>query len=198
MPRNGEDVRKRLQWAALELYADRGYEETTAAEIAAKAGVTERTFFRHFPDKREVLFDGDAVFSEALMSGVRRAPAALGPWETLFLAFRSVKHLFVENRPFSEPRQRVIARSPALQERAMAKTSSLIAGVSTALCERGTPAQQANLAAQMGMAALSYAVAAWLADGASDLGEHIVMAFDEVSNLSSSSTALAKRKQDHP
>jgi len=198
MPRNGEDVRKRLQWAALELYRDRGYEETTAAEIAAKAGVTERTFFRHFPDKREVLFDGDVAFSKALTSAVRHASPSLGPWDTLFLAFNSVKHMFVENRPFSEPRQRVIARSPALQERAMAKTRSLIAGLNTALCERGTPALQANLAAQMGMAALGHAVAAWFADGASDLGEHIAMAFDEVRNLSSSSTALTKRKQDHP
>jgi AcrR family transcriptional regulator len=198
MPRNSEDVRKRLQWAALELYGERGYEETTAAEIAARAGVTERTFFRHFPDKREVLFDGDAAFSEALMSAVRRAPPALGPWDTLFLAFSSVAHLFIENRPFSEPRQRVIARSPALQERAMAKTRSLIAGLSTALCERGTPAQKANLAAQMGMAALGHAVAAWFADGASDLGKHIVMAFDEVRDLSSSSTELRKRKQVKP
>lgn len=198
MPRNGEDVRKRLQWAALELYGKRGYEETTAAEIAAKAGVTERTFFRHFADKREVLFDGDAVFSEALMGAVRRAPPALGPWDTLFLAFISVKHLFVENRPFAEPRQRVIARSPALQERAMAKTRSLIAGLSTALCERGTPAQHANLAAQLGMATLGHAVAAWFADGSSDLGHHIVMAFHEVHDLSSSSTELTKRKQADP
>ena len=66
MPRDGKKVRKHLQWAALELYRERGYEETTAAKIAAKAGVTERTFFRHFPDKREVLFDGDAVFTEAV------------------------------------------------------------------------------------------------------------------------------------
>ena len=71
MPRNGEEVRKRLQWAALELFREHGYEETTAAEIAAKAGVTERTFFRHFPDKREVLFDGDAAFIEALKTAVR-------------------------------------------------------------------------------------------------------------------------------
>jgi AcrR family transcriptional regulator len=74
MPRNGEEVRKRLQWAALELFRERGYEETTAAEIAAKSGVTERTFFRHFPDKREVLFDGDVAFSEAMTAAVRNAP----------------------------------------------------------------------------------------------------------------------------
>src|SRR6202000_3564073 len=102
MPRNGEEVRKRLPWPPLELYRERGYEETTAAEIAAKAGVTERTFFRHFPDKREVLFDGDAAFTEAVATAVRNAPETLGPWDTLFLAFNSVKQTFVENRPFTD------------------------------------------------------------------------------------------------
>jgi len=195
MPRNGEEVRKRLQWAALELFRERGYEETTAAEIAAKAGVTERTFFRHFPDKREVLFDGETAFSEALATAVRNAPDALGPWDTLYFAFNTVKHVFVENRPFTEPRQRVIANSPALLERAAAKTRSLIAAVASALCERGLSAPQANLAAQMGMATLSHGVAAWFNDGSIDLGEHIVKAFQEARYLSSSNTAIAKGKR---
>jgi AcrR family transcriptional regulator len=84
MPRDGENVRKRLQCSALELFRERGYEDTTAAQIAAKAGVTERTFFRHFPDKREVLFNGDIAFTEAVTTAVRGAPKALGPWEALF------------------------------------------------------------------------------------------------------------------
>jgi AcrR family transcriptional regulator len=192
MPRNGADVRKRLQLAALELFSERGYEETTAAEIAAKAGVTERTFFRHFPDKREVLFDGDTAFIEALTSAVRHAPPALGPWDTLFLAFNAVKQIFVENRPFTEPRQRVIASNPALQERAVAKTRSVIAAVASALCERGLTVPQANLAAQMGMATLSHGVSAWFNDGSIDLGEHIVRAFQEARDLSSSNIAIAK------
>ena len=186
MPRNGDTVRRSLQWAALELYRERGYLETTAAEIAAKAGVTERTFFRHFPDKREVLFDGDAAFAEALTSAVRQASPTLGAWDTLFLAFNSVKEMFIENRPFSEPRQRVIASSPALQERAAAKTRVLIGALASALCERGVPGAQANLAAQVGMAALSQAVAAWFNDDSTDLGKHISRAFQEVHDLSSS------------
>ena len=195
MPRNGADVRKRLQLAALELFSERGYEETTAAEIAAKAGVTERTFFRHFPDKREVLFDGDTAFIEALTSAVRHAPPALGPWDTLFLAFNAVKQIFVENRPFTEPRQRVIASNPALQERAVAKTRSVIAAVASALCERGLTVPQANLAAQMGMATLSHGVSAWFNDGSIDLGEHIVRAFQEARDLSSSNIATAQGKR---
>jgi AcrR family transcriptional regulator len=195
MPRNGEAVRKRLQWAALELYRERGYEETTAAEIAAKAGVTERTFFRHFPDKREVLFDGDTAFSEAVATAVRNAPKTLGPWDTLYFAFNTVKHVFVENRPFTEPRQYVIASSPALQERAAAKTRLLIATVASALSERGLSIPQANLAAQMGMATLSHGVTAWFKDGSIDLGEHIVRAFQEARDLASSNTAIAKGKR---
>jgi AcrR family transcriptional regulator len=198
MPRDGKEVRKRLQLAALELYRDGGYEQTTAADIAAKAGVTERTFFRHFPDKREVLFDGDAAFIDALTSAVRQAPSALGPWDTLFLAFRSVEPMFVENRPFTGPRQQVIAGSPALQERAMAKSRSVIAALAAALRERGAPAHQASLAAQMGMATLSHAVTAWFDDDSIDLGGHIVRAFDDVRNLSSSSSDLISSKQPAP
>ena len=192
MPRNGEEVRKRLQWAALELFRERGYEETTAAEIAAKAGVTERTFFRHFPDKREVLFDGGAAFIEAVTVALRNAPKTLGPWDTLFFAFDSVKQMFVENRPFTEPRQRLIASSPALQERATDKNRALIAAVASALCERGLTVPQANLAAQMGMATLSHGVSAWFNDGSIDLGEHIVRAFQEARELSSSNVAIAR------
>lgn len=193
MPRDGEKVRKRLQWAALELFRDHGYEETTAAQIAAKAGVTERTFFRHFPDKREVLFDGDTTFTEAVITAVRNAPKTLGPWETLFFAFDSVKQMFVENRPFTEPRQRVIASSPALQERATAKTRTLTAAVASALCERGLSAPQANLAAQLGMATLSHGVSAWFHDDSIDLSEHIVRAFQEARDISSPDVAIARR-----
>jgi len=184
MPRSGENVRRRLQQAALELYGERGYDQTTAAEIAAKAGVTERTFFRHFTDKREVLFDGETVLGDLLNGAVRDAPAELGPWDTLFRAFRAAEPLFVENRALAEPRHRVVESSPALQERALAKTRALIAGLAAALRTRGVPAHEAMLVAQMGMAALSHAVACWFDDGSIGLGDHIVQAFRKVRDLS--------------
>lgn len=195
MPRNGEKVRKRLQWAALELFRDRGYEETTAAEIAAEANVTERTFFRHFADKRDVLFDGESAFSEALTRAIRNAPKALSPWDTLLVAFDAVKQMFVENRPFTEPRQHVIAVTPALQERAMAKTRSLVVAVASALCERGIASPEANLVAWMGMAAFSYGVAAWFNDSSVELDEHMIKAFQEASRLSQSNVTTAKTKR---
>ena len=187
------DARERLETAALDLFVENGYEETTVAQIAERAGLNRATFFRHFADKREVLFDGDVAFSQAVTAAVLNAPRTLGPWDTLFFAFDSVKQMFVENRPFTEPRQRVIASNAALQERATDKSRALIAAVASALCERGLTVPQANLAAQMGMATLSHGVSAWFKDGSIDLGEHIVRAFQEARDLSSSSNAAISK-----
>ena len=185
MPRDGEKVRRRLREAALTLYDERGYDRTTTAEIAAKAGVTERTFFRHFPDKREVLFDGEAELGAVLIDAVRKAPDALGPWPTLFRAFQAATFLLVENRQFSEPRRRIIASSPPLQERELAKATSLAAKLASALRERGVADQPALLAAQIGMAAFSQAFASWLDDDPGDLDDHLSKAFRDVRDLSS-------------
>ena len=183
MPRDGREVRRRLQRAALDLFQEAGYDAVTAAEIAARAGVSERTFFRHFSDKREVLFDGEALLSKALTNAIKATPPALSPLDTLFQAFQSVEQLFHENRAFSEPRQRVIANSPALQERAHAKERSLITALASSLCERGIEVPTATLAAQVAMAALTFAFISWL-DGSGDLDAHLVRAFRQVRDLS--------------
>ena len=185
MPRDGEKVRRRLQEAALELYRERGYDQTTTAEIAAKAGVTERTFFRHFPDKREVLFDGEAALSAILIEAVRDAPPAFGPWATLFHAFRAAENFLAENRHFAEPRRHVIASNPPLQERELIKAMSLAATLAFALQERGVSDRLASLAAQVGMAAFSQAFSSWLDGGIGGLDEHLARAFREVRALSS-------------
>ena len=156
MPRSGEDARRRLQQAALELFQERGYDATTTAEIAARAGLTERTFFRHFPDKREVLFEGEEAFRVALAEGVMAAPQDLEAMEALLWAFRSVEPLLQRNRAVSEPRQRVIAQTPALQERVLTKTAALTEALAEALRRRGVEDSRAALAAQVGMALFSY------------------------------------------
>ena len=194
MSKSGQDMRRRLQLAALELFQEAGYETTTAAQIAARAGVTERTFFRHFPDKREVLFDGEASLIEALTGAILNAPPALGPWDMLLRAFQSVEQLFLDNRSFSEPRSRIIAQSPALQERAQAKAMSVVQALASALCKRGVPQPLADLAAQMGMAALAHAFASWLS-GPGTLDEHLQRAFHEVKTLASSSSAPARQPE---
>lgn len=166
------------------LFQTRGYEQTTAADIAAEAGVTQRTFFRHFPDKREVLFDGEAEFIDLLTTGVLSAASGLGPWDTLLHACRSAEPLFVENRSFSAPRRLIIAANPALQERAQMKSQDVMAALALALGRRGVPDRSANLVAQMGMAAMGHAVAGWFEDGSTPLGAYIERAFRQVHDLS--------------
>ena len=195
MPRSGEPARHRLQQAAVELFGERGYEQTTAAEIAARAGVTERTFFRHFADKREVLFDGQAKLREALTAPIAAAPAALPPLETLYRAFRAVTPLLEANRPFSFPRQRVIASSPALQERELAKVAALAEALALTLHQRGVDGRLAALAARAGMATFCYAVESWFADPAGGLGTCLERAFAELDGLSSPLAAPGARRR---
>ena len=127
-----------------------------------RAGVTERTFFRHFADKREVLFDGQAVLVGALTASIAGAPARLGPLDTLFRAFRSVTQLLENNRPFSKPRQEVIAASPALHERELTKLEALSDALAVALQARNVPDLQAALAARTGIAVFAHVTIAWL------------------------------------
>jgi AcrR family transcriptional regulator len=168
----------------LELYRERGFDRTTTAEIAARAGVTERTFFRHFPDKREVLFDGETGFHAALSEAIAKAPDALGPMETLLWTFRSMETLFEANRPFTGPAQEVIARAPALRERQLAKTAATTAALAAALQRRGVEANLASLAAGTGMAVFGFAARAWFEDPAVSLGTHLERAFAALNGLS--------------
>ena len=181
---NGEDdVRARLRRTALELFRERGYDRTTAAEIAARAGVTERTFFRHFPDKREVLFDGEAILRAALTASIADAPDELGPLDTLFRAFRAVRPALEDNRPFAKPRHDLIAATPALHEREMAKMTVLADALAAALTARGVADLRAALAARIGMAAFAQATVAWLDDPEPALGDRLDLARRELRAL---------------
>lgn len=173
MENTGGNARTRLQVAALALFAEQGYERTTAAGIAARAGVTERTFFRHFPDKREVLFDGGAVLGAALGGAIAALPDSMAPLDALFRAFRSVLPMLEGNRAFAKPRHDVIVATPALREREIAKHDALADGLAQALAARGVAALPAALAARAGMAAFVQATVAWLDDPAVGLGERL-------------------------
>src|SRR3984893_1528138 len=116
------DSSGRLQEAALALYAERGFDQTTAAEIAARAGVTERTFFRHFADKREVLFGGSALLKERIVTGVAGAPATARALEAVSQGLDAAATMLGESRrDLSQKRQAVIAANPELRERELAK-----------------------------------------------------------------------------
>jgi AcrR family transcriptional regulator len=184
MPRDGTKARAQLREAALELYRERGYDETTTAQIAARAGVTERTYFRHFADKREVLFDGEAELHTILGDAVAAAPPGLAPLPVLVQALTAAVPLLVANRPIAEQRAQVIAVTPALQERAYAKIAALTDALAQALTQRGTAPPTARLAAQIAMAAFDRASRHWADDPTTDLSTAISQAADEVLTLS--------------
>ena len=184
MPRSGAEARRRLQQAALELYRDQGFDRTTTAEIAARAEVNERTFFRHFADKREVLFDGEAALRAELTQSVADAPGGLRPLEVLLLAFRKAARILEDNRPFSEPRLAVIAATPALRERELAKHASLTDALAEALRDRGVGDRLAGLAAQTGWATFQHAAEAWIEDPSRSLSAHLDEAFEDLHALS--------------
>ncbi len=159
-------ARERLQAAALELFATQGFEQTTAAEIAQAVGLTERTFFRHFSDKREVLFYGQEAFLQAFTDGVDAAPPDAPPFEVIAAALQAAASLFPdERRPHSRTRQTVIDQNPALRERELHKLATLATVVAGALRARGVPEPAATLAAQSGSTVFGIAFAQWIRDG---------------------------------
>jgi AcrR family transcriptional regulator len=159
-------ARERLQAAALELFATRGFEQTTAAEIAESVGLTERTFFRHFSDKREVLFYGQDQFLRAFIDGVDAAPPDASPIEVIASSLEAAAALFPdERRPYSRLRQSVIDQNPALQERELHKFARLAVAVAEALRARGIGEPAATLAAQSGATVFGIAFAQWIREG---------------------------------
>jgi AcrR family transcriptional regulator len=156
------DSRGRLQEAALALFAARGFDRTTAAEIAVRAGLTERTFFRHFADKREVLFGGSALLQERIVAGVAGAPAADGPLDAVSRGLAAAATMLGEfRRDLSRQRQAVIAANPELRERELAKLADYAGAVAAALRQRGVSEPQATLAAEAGMTVLRVAIQRW-------------------------------------
>jgi AcrR family transcriptional regulator len=162
MSRWEPDSRGRLQEAALALYSERGFDQTTAAEIAARARVTERTFFRHFADKREVLFGGSELLREQIVSGVAGAPAGQSPLEAVACGLDVAAALLGEGRrDLTAQRQAVIAANPELRERELAKLADYAAAVAATLRRRGVGELQAILAAEAGMSVLRVALGRW-------------------------------------
>ena len=188
MPRSGQEAHQRLQQAALELYLERGFDQTTTAEIARRAGVTERTYFHHFSDKREVLFGGEEVLRNLLLPAVRDAAPGLGPLDVLLSAFRAVEGVLEEGRSYAQPRYEVIAATPALRERETAKIASLADSLADALQQRGVAHQRAVLAAHAGMAAFTVAVVSWYKQPCDGLGARLRSAFDDIRALASETT----------
>jgi AcrR family transcriptional regulator len=154
----------RLREAALELYVERGYEQTTVAEIAARAGLTARTFFRHYADKREVLFAGSTALRDQLVSAADGAPESASPMEAVSVALAAAAEVVGGHREFARRRQSVIAAHAELQERELIKMASLSAALADALRRRGVTDPNARLAAEAGIAVFRVAFERWVGE----------------------------------
>ncbi|MDQ2743668.1 MAG: TetR/AcrR family transcriptional regulator [Chloroflexota bacterium] len=185
-------VRERLQRSALELFAEHGYDQTTASEIAAHAGVTERTFFRHFPDKREVLFASEAELRTLTANAILKAPTDLDTMPVLRCAFHLVVPLIERNRALAAIQAPIIRAAPALREREHAKAAALVDLVAESLQTRGVDQSTALLCARVGMDTFSVAIRRWSANPSSGLHNEVDAAFQEIRTLTS---ALANHEE---
>jgi len=175
------NARGRLEQAALALFVERGFEQTTVAEIAQRAGLTERTFFRYFADKREVLFAGAGALQELLVQQVAQAPASAAPLDAIVGALQAAAPLFAERGDYPRQRQAVISGNAELQERELIKLATLAAALAEALRERHVPEPSASLAAEAGIAVFRVAFERWTAqDCQPDLAKLIRDSLDEL------------------
>jgi AcrR family transcriptional regulator len=159
------DAMGRLQRAALDLYIERGFEQTTVAEIAERAGVTERTFFRYFSDKREVLFGGSEALLHAAVKAVADADQGATPIDIVAGSIETIAGMLQEgSRQYSRQRQAAIVANPGLQERELLKLAGMAAAMSEALGQRGISAPVARLSAEAGISVFSLAFERWISD----------------------------------
>lgn len=173
----------RLLQAALELYTERGYDQTTVAEVAASAGLTERTFFRHYADKREVLFDGAERFRAALVDAVDAAPSSASTLEAVTAGIKAADSVFPAPE-LVRRRQALILANPELHERELAKLASLAASLGEALRRRGVSDMAAELAADTGVTALRIALTRWIEDPGERPWEfHVTEVIDELRRI---------------
>jgi AcrR family transcriptional regulator len=158
------DAKGRLLKAAFELYGERGFEQTTVAEIADRAGLTERTFFRHFADKREVLFVGADALTELIVATVADAPSGLAPIEVAAAAVQAAGATIEEAGELPRQRYAIVAASVELQERELIKLASMTSALAGALRRRGVAEPDASLTAEAAVAVFRIAFERWIDD----------------------------------
>ncbi|GAA2611974.1 TetR/AcrR family transcriptional regulator [Paractinoplanes durhamensis] len=174
MARWQEGAAGRLAEAAMRLYVERGYEQTTVADIASEAGLTARTFFRHFADKREVLFAGSEFLRDAVVKSLAGVPATAEPMQAVAVALDATAELLGRDHRHSRLRQSVIMATAELRERELIKMATMAALMAEGLRERGVPARDAALAAESGAVVLRVAFEQWV-EGPADADLRAVM-----------------------
>jgi AcrR family transcriptional regulator len=166
MARWEPDARGRLEKAAMDLFQERGYAETTVEEIAARAGVTERTFFRYFADKREVLFSGAKELEKSIVDHIESAPRETRPLHTVVAAFEAAGAELQARRDlrFVRARYALVTKHAEIQERELIKMASLATAVAKALHARGVAEPAASLAAEAGIAVFKVGFERWVSE----------------------------------
>jgi AcrR family transcriptional regulator len=177
-------ARERLVVAAVDLFTEQGYDDTTVTQIAERAGVTKSTFFRHFPDKREVLAAGQETLSLLLTEGIEEAPVDASPLEAVAAGLQRVSDAMGQlNRDLGPRISAAVAASTELQERDTLKIVSLAAAMTAALAARGVPGPTASLASELGVLAFKRGFAEWSEgdrDANDQLAEHTLAALNEL------------------
>ncbi|MFF2920955.1 TetR/AcrR family transcriptional regulator [Streptomyces celluloflavus] len=183
-------ARERLVVAAVDLFTEQGYDATTVAQIAERAGVTKSTFFRHFPDKRELLVAGQETLSRLLTEGIAEAPGCATPLEAVAAGLeRASSTMGPVNRELAPRLKAAVAASAELQERDTLKTVSLAAAMTAALAARGLPDPTAALASELGVLAFKRGFAQWSEgdrDGKDELAGYVLASLDELRAVSAS------------
>ena len=177
-------ARDRLVVAAVDLFVEQGYDATTVAQIAERAGLTKSTFFRHFPDKRELLVAGQETLSRLMAEGIAEAPADATPLDAVAAGLeRASAEMGPLNRELGPRLKAAVAASAELQERDALKSVGLAAAMTEALVARGVPDATAHVAAELGLLAFKRGYAAWSEadpESAGGLAPHALAALAEV------------------
>jgi AcrR family transcriptional regulator len=169
----------------MDLYVERGFEQTTVNEIAERAGLTARTFFRYFADKREVLFAGSAQLQDELVAALEAAPEDASPLAAVFAALEAAAAMLGERPDYARQRQAVIDANPELQERELIKMASLGRSLADGLRRRGVPDPDASLAAELGVAVLRVAFERWVSGPKRrGLAQYVRESYDQLKVLS--------------
>ena len=183
-------ARERLIVAAVDLFTEQGYDATTVAQIAARAGVTNSTFFRHFPGKREILVAGQETLSRLLVEGIAEAPESASPLEAVAAGLeRASGAMGPVNRDLGPRIRAAVAASTELQERDALKSVGLAAAMTAALLARGVPGPTAHLAGELGVLALKRGYAQWSEskrDDTKGLAHHALAALDDLRTATAS------------
>jgi AcrR family transcriptional regulator len=193
MARWEPDARGRLEKAAMELFAERGYARTTVGDISERAGLTERTFFRYFTDKREVLFSGSKDLESSIVESVKSAPEDASPLDAVASAFEVAGAALQARRDFGHVKARfaIVTEHAEVRERELIKMASLAAAVTKALHARGVVEPTASLVAETGIMIFKVGFERWVSETKPrDLAAHIRAAVDALK----AATAPASRR----